>query len=472
MENLSVTALSPLDGRYVGKLNALRPIMSEQGYLHRRVQVEVTWLIALSDVGLSQFPPLSAQARSHLLGLVSGFDTHAANAIKAIEATTNHDVKAVEYWIKAQCQSEGLLAPLRQELAACLEFIHFACTSEDINNTSHALQLQAAREQVLLPGLDGLIDRLRTMAHQWADVAMLSRTHGQAATPTTVGKEFANVAVRLHTARDKVAQVAIRAKMNGAVGNYNAHLAAAPEVDWEAFSQMVVECSASPQAGKPVGLGLVFQPYSTQIESHDYMAELFDALARTNTILIDLARDVWGYVSLGYFKQKLKDGEIGSSTMPHKVNPIDFENAEGNLGLSNALLRHLADKLPISRWQRDLSDSTVLRNMGVALGHAALAHQSLMTGLNKLELNPQRVAADLDSAWEVLAEPIQTVMRRHGVQGAYEQLKAVTRGRAVTADDLRGLIRGLDIPEADKQRLLDLSPANYLGLASSLAKRA
>ena len=471
MENLSVSALSPLDGRYVGKLNALRPIMSEQGYLHRRVQVEVTWLIALSDLGLAQFPPLSAAGRAHLLGLVSGFDTQAANAIKAIEATTNHDVKAVEYWIKARCQSEDLSVPVRQELAACLEFIHFACTSEDINNTSHALQLQAAREQVVLPGLDGLIQRLRNMAHQWADVAMLSRTHGQTATPTTVGKEFANVVVRLQAARDRVAQVAIRAKMNGAVGNYNAHMAAVPEVDWEAFSQNVIESPSTPQSGKSVGLGLVFQPYSTQIESHDYMAELFDALARSNTILIDLSRDIWGYVSLGYFKQKLKDGEIGSSTMPHKVNPIDFENAEGNLGLSNALLRHLADKLPISRWQRDLSDSTVLRNMGVALGHAVLAHQSLMTGLNKLELNPEAIAADLDAAWEVLAEPIQTVMRRHGVQGAYEQLKAVTRGKTVTAEDLRGLIAQLDIPESDKKRLLALSPASYLGLASALAKR-
>ncbi len=471
MENLSVTALSPLDGRYVGKLSQLRPIMSEQGYLQRRVQVEVTWLVALSDLGLGQFPPLSAAARQHLQGLVSGFDTHAANEIKAIEATTNHDVKAVEYWIKSRCQSSHLSASIQQELSACLEFIHFACTSEDINNTSHALQLQAAREQVLLPGLDAIVERLVHMAHLWADVPMLSRTHGQTATPTTVGKEFANVVMRLRTARTRIAQVAIRAKMNGAVGNYNAHMASVPEVDWEAFSQKVVESSPTPTPGQPMGLGLVFQDYSTQIESHDYMAELFDALARSNTILIDLSRDVWGYISLGYFKQKLKDGEIGSSTMPHKVNPIDFENAEGNLGLSTALLRHLADKLPISRWQRDLSDSTVLRNMGVALGHSVLAHQSLLTGLNKLELNPQALSDDLDSAWEVLAEPIQTVMRRHGVQGAYEQLKAVTRGKTVSAADLQGLIRSLDIPQADKDRLLGLSPATYVGLASVLAKR-
>ena len=471
MENLSVTALSPLDGRYVAKLSQLRPIMSEQGYLHRRVQVEVTWLIALSDVGLAQFPPLSAAARAQLLSLVSGFDTRAANEIKAIEATTNHDVKAVEYWIKGRCQSSDLPAALQQELSACLEFIHFACTSEDINNTSHALQLQAAREQVLLPGLDAIVTRLAGMAHLWADVPMLSRTHGQTATPTTVGKELANVVMRLRAARARIAQVAIRAKMNGAVGNYNAHMAAVPEVDWEAFSRSVVQASAQPAPGQALGLGLVFQDYSTQIESHDYMAELFDALARSNTILIDLARDVWGYISLGYFKQKLKDGEIGSSTMPHKVNPIDFENAEGNLGLSTALLRHLADKLPISRWQRDLSDSTVLRNMGVALGHAVLAHQSLLTSLSKLELNPQALADDLDAAWEVLAEPIQTVMRRHGVQGAYEQLKAVTRGKTVSAQDLHGLIRSLDIPQTDKDRLLALSPATYVGLASVLAKR-
>ena len=465
MENLSVTALSPLDGRYVGKLSQLRPIMSEQGYLQRRVQVEVTWLVALSDLGLGQFPPLSAAARQHLQGLVSGFDTHAANEIKAIEATTNHDVKAVEYWIKSRCQSSHVSASVQQELSACLEFIHFACTSEDINNTSHALQLQAGRDEVILPGLDGLIAKLREMAHAYADVPMLSRTHGQTASPTTVGKEVANVVMRLRQVRERIAGVHIMAKMNGAVGNYNAHLSAWPDFDWEAFSRKVVETPA------PLGLGLTFQPYSIQIEHHDYMAELFDAVARANTILIDWSRDVWGYVSLGYFKQRLKAGEIGSSTMPHKVNPIDFENAEGNLGLANAVLKHLSEKLPISRWQRDLTDSTVLRNMGVALGYTALAYASLMTGLKKLELNEEALAQDLDTSWEVLAEPIQTVMRRYGVQGAYEKLKEVTRGKTVTAEALHGLIKGLEIPQAEKDRLLAMTPGSYIGKAIELAQR-
>ncbi|MEY2734987.1 MAG: hypothetical protein RLZ58_396, partial [Pseudomonadota bacterium] len=325
---------------------------------------------------------------------------------------------------------------------------------------------KAAREQVVLPGLDAIITKLREMAHAYADVPMLSRTHGQTASPTTVGKEFANVLVRLAAARERIAAVELKAKMNGAVGNYNAHMSACPGFDWEAFSRKVVETP------EPLGLGLAFQPYSIQIEPHDYMAELFDALARANTILLDMARDIWGYVSLGYFRQKLKAGEIGSSTMPHKVNPIDFENAEGNLGLANALLRHLSEKLPVSRWQRDLTDSTVLRNMGVALGYAALAHASLMTGLNKLELNEEALAADLDAAWEVLAEPIQTVMRRHGVQGAYEQLKEVTRGKTVRAEDLHALIRSLPIPQADKDRLLALTPASYVGLAATLARRA
>ena len=471
MENLSVTALSPLDGRYVAKLSQLRPIMSEQGYLHRRVQVEVTWLIALSDVGLAQFPPLSAAARAQLLSLVSGFDTRAANEIKAIEATTNHDVKAVEYWIKGRCQSSDLPTALQHELSACLEFIHFACTSEDINNTSHALQLQAARAQVLLPTLQRVMSQLRAMASTHASVPMLSRTHGQTATPTTVGKEFANVAARLQHAHDAIAAVRLMAKMNGAVGNYNAHLSAWPDMDWEAFARRVVETPDHADAAAPFGLGLHFQAYSTQIEPHDHMAEFFDAVARANTILIDLARDVWGYVSLGYFKQRLKAGEIGSSTMPHKVNPIDFENAEGNLGLANALLRHLSEKLPISRWQRDLTDSTVLRNMGVALGYAALAYQSMGVGLNKLELNREALQADLDAAWEVLAEPIQTVMRRYGVAGAYEKLKEVTRGKSVRADDLHALIRSLDIPAAEKDRLLALTPASYIGKAAELARR-
>jgi adenylosuccinate lyase len=352
-------------------------------------------------------------------------------------------------------------------------FIHFACTSEDINNTSHALQLKGARDTVILPAIDSIIAKLREMAHRFAAVPMLSRTHGQTASPTTVGKEVANVLIRLEKARKQIASVNLMAKMNGAVGNYNAHLSAYPDFDWEAFCKGVVE-RAEPVSGSNAafGLGLTFQPYSIQIEPHDYMAELFDAVARANTILIDWSRDVWGYVSLGYFKQRLKEGEIGSSTMPHKINPIDFENAEGNLGLSNALLRHLSEKLPISRWQRDLTDSTVLRNMGVALGYATLAYSSLMLGLNKLELNEQALADDLDHAWEVLAEPIQTVMRRYGVQGAYEKLKEATRGNTVTRLDLRQLIIGLAIPEAEKARLLEMTPASYIGNAAVLAKRA
>ncbi len=458
MSITQVTALSPLDGRYAAKLSPLRPLMSEQGYMHRRVQVEIAWFIALSDAGFDEFKPLSAAARSHLLGLVSQFSTEDALAIKEIEKTTNHDVKAVEYWIKNQFKGHA-------ELEAAAEFVHFACTSEDINNTSHALQLKAGRDQVVLPGLDGLIAKLREMAHTYADVPMLSRTHGQTASPTTVGKEVANVVMRLQTVRARIAAVPMMAKMNGAVGNYNAHLSAWPDVDWEAFSRRVVETP------EPAGLGLTFQPYSIQIEPHDYMAELFDAVARANTILIDWSRDVWGYVSLGYFKQRLKAGEIGSSTMPHKVNPIDFENAEGNLGLANALLKHLSEKLPISRWQRDLTDSTVLRNMGVALGYAALAYQSLHVGLNKLELNREALDADLDAAWEVLAEPIQTVMRRYGVQGAYEKLKEVTRGKTVTPEALHGLIRSLEIPQPEIDRLLAMTPGSYVGKAAELARR-
>ncbi|CAN7682454.1 adenylosuccinate lyase [Variovorax sp. LjRoot290] len=454
----TVSALSPLDGRYAAKLSALRPLMSEQGYMHRRVQVEVAWFIALSDCGFPEFKPLTGGARKYLLGLVTNFSEADAIAIKQIEKTTNHDVKAVEYWIKSKFEA-------RPELLAASEFVHFACTSEDINNTSHALQIQAAREKVVLPAIDGLIATLREMATKFAAVPMLSRTHGQTASPTTVGKEFANVAVRLAKARERIAGVQLLAKMNGAVGNYNAHMAAWPEFDWEAFSRKVVETPA------PLGLGLSFQPYSIQIEPHDYMAELFDAVARTNTILVDLSRDIWGYVSLGYFKQRLKPGEIGSSTMPHKVNPIDFENAEGNLGLANAVLRHLSEKLPISRWQRDLTDSTVLRNIGVAFGYAVLAYASLATGLGKLELNEEALAEDLDASWEVLAEPIQTVMRRFGVQGAYEQLKEVTRGKTVTAEALHGLIRSLEIPQAEKERLLAMTPGSYIGKAAELARR-
>ncbi|WP_326538081.1 adenylosuccinate lyase [Pseudorhodoferax sp.] len=455
----TISALSPLDGRYAAKLAPLRPLMSEQGFMHRRVQVEIAWFIALSDAGFAEFKPLTPGARTYLQGLVKNFSEADAQAIKDIEKTTNHDVKAVEYWIKSKFDA-------RPELVAAAEFVHFACTSEDINNTSHALQLKAARETVLLPALDSILAKLREMAQAYADVPMLSRTHGQTASPTTVGKEVANVYKRLETARARIAGVALLAKMNGAVGNYNAHLSAWPEFDWEAFSRRVIETP------EPQGLGVTFQPYSIQIEPHDYMAELFDAVARANTILVDWSRDVWGYISLGYFKQRLKAGEIGSSTMPHKVNPIDFENAEGNLGLANALLRHLSEKLPISRWQRDLTDSTVLRNMGVALGYAALAYQSLLTGLNKLELNREALDADLNRSWEVLAEPIQTVMRRFGVQGAYEKLKEVTRGKTVAAEDLHGLIRSLEIPQAEKDRLLAMTPASYIGKAVDLAKRA
>ena len=454
----TISALSPLDGRYAGKLAALRPLMSEKGFMHRRVQVEIAWFIALSDAGFSEFKPLTAGARTYLLSLVKNFSEADAVAIKEFEKKTNHDVKAVEYWIKGKFEA-------RPELEKAAEFVHFACTSEDINNTSHALQLRAGRDQVVLPSLDRIVLKLREMAHLHADVPMLSRTHGQTASPTTVGKELANVVVRLSAACTAIAEVKILGKMNGAVGNYNAHLSAWPDFDWEAFSKNVVETA------EPLGLGLTFQPYSIQIEPHDYMAELFDAVARANTILVDLSRDIWGYVSLGYFKQKLKAGEIGSSTMPHKVNPIDFENAEGNLGLANAVLRHLSEKLPVSRWQRDLTDSTVLRNIGVAMGYSVLAYSSLMTGLNKLELNEEALAADLDAAWEVLAEPIQTVMRRYGVPGAYEKLKEVTRGKSVTAQALHGLIRGLDIPQADKDRLLAMTPASYVGKAAELARR-
>jgi adenylosuccinate lyase len=455
----TISALSPLDGRYAPRLAALRPLMSEMGYMHKRVQVEICWFIALSDCGFAEFKPLTPGARTYLLGLAKNFSEADARAIKDIEKTTNHDVKAVEYWIKSKFEA-------RPELKAASEFVHFACTSEDINNTSHALQLKGAREQVILPALDALVAKLREMAHAHADVPMLSRTHGQTASPTTVGKEIANVVVRLARAREQVAAVKLLGKMNGAVGNYNAHVAAWPDFDWEAFARKVVETP------EPLGLGLTFQPYSIQIEPHDYMAELFDAVARANTILIDFARDTWGYISLGYFKQKLREGEIGSSTMPHKVNPIDFENAEGNLGLANALLKHLSEKLPVSRWQRDLTDSTVLRNMGVALGYAALAYHAMGMGLAKLELNREAIAADLDNAWEVLAEPIQTVMRRFHLEGAYEKLKEATRGRTVRAEDLHALVRSLDIPEAEKQRLLALTPAAYIGKAAELARRA
>lgn len=448
----TLSALSPLDGRYAAKLNALRPLMSEFGLMHRRVQVEVEWFIALSDAGFAEFKPLCEVSRGYLRSLVLRFSEADARAIKEIEKTTNHDVKAVEYWLKARFKGHP-------DLEAANEFVHFACTSEDINNTSHALMLKSAREQVLLPALDGVIQRLRTMAHTLAALPMLSRTHGQTASPTTVGKEIANVVARLDHARGRIADVSLLAKMNGAVGNYNAHLAAYPEVDWQAFSRKVVEQR----------LGLAFNAYTIQIEPHDYMAELFDAVTRCNTILVDWSRDVWGYISLGFFKQKLKEGEVGSSTMPHKVNPIDFENAEGNFGLANALLAHLSQKLPISRWQRDLTDSTVLRNMGVALGYAVLALDSLARGLDKLQVNEGALAADLDNAWEVMAEAIQTVMRRHGLPEPYEQLKKFTRGQPMTRELMQGFIDGLALPAAEKDRLLAMTPAGYTGLAAQLA---
>ena len=449
-----LSALSPLDGRYASKLGTLRPLLSEYGLMHHRVQVEVAWFIALSDAGFAEFAPLSEAARGLLRSLTMRFSEADAQAIKDIEKTTNHDVKAVEMWIKSRFKGNP-------ELERAGEFVHFACTSEDINNTSHALMLQGARQSALLPALDLLQAKLTAMAHAFAGLPMLSRTHGQTASPTTVGKEVANVAARLATARARIAAVPLLAKMNGAVGNYNAHVAAYPGFDWEAFSRQVVE----------ERLGLSFNPYTIQIEPHDYMAELFDAIARTNTLLIDWSRDVWGYISLGYFKQRVMAGEVGSSTMPHKVNPIDFENAEGNFGLANALLAHMSHKLPVSRWQRDLTDSTVLRNMGVALGYTLLACDSLSRGLDKLEVNEAALAADLDAAWEVLAEPVQTVMRRHGLPDPYNQLKTFTRGQPITRELMQGFIQGLALPDEDKQRLLAMTPASYTGLAETLARR-
>jgi adenylosuccinate lyase len=450
----SLSALSPLDGRYASRMGPLRTLLSEFGLMHRRVQVEVEWFIALSDAGFAEFKPLTGAARGLLRGLVTRFSEADAQAIKEIEKTTNHDVKAVEYWLKGRFENSA-------ELKAAGEFVHFACTSEDINNTSHGLMLKAARQDVLLPTLDKIVGELGKLATTLADVPMLSRTHGQTASPTTVGKEIANVVARLQGARERIAGVQLLAKMNGAVGNYNAHLSAYPEFDWEAFSRKVIEKQ----------LGLSFNPYTIQIEPHDYMAELFDAITRTNTILIDWSRDVWGYISLGYFKQRTKDGEIGSSTMPHKVNPIDFENAEGNFGLANALLTYLSQKLPISRWQRDLIDSTVLRNMGVAIGYAVLGYDSRLKGLGKLEVNREALAADLDAAWEVLAEPIQTVMRRYKLPNPYERLKELTRGKAITKEAIQQFIGTLEIPESEKTRLLAMTPGSYTGQAASLARR-
>ena len=458
-----LSALSPLDGRYAARVDALRPFLSEAGFMRHRVRVEIAWLIALSDAGFAEFKPFSSAARARLAALSADFSNADAERIKAIEAVTNHDVKAVEYWLKEQVAQGSNPAPddAGAELLTASEFIHFACTSEDINNTSHGLMLRSARDDVLLPALRALRGRLVELAHAHAGVAMLSRTHGQPASPTTVGKEMANFAARLGRAIARIAAVEVLAKMNGAVGNYNAHRAAYPDFDWEALARRVVEDD----------LGLVFNAFTIQIEPHDWMAELFDAIARANTIVLDLDRDLWGYISLGYFGQKTNEGEVGSSTMPHKVNPIDFENSEGNLGLANALLRHLSEKLPVSRWQRDLTDSTVLRNVGVAFGYSLVAYDSCLRGLAKLELHPARIASDLDAAWEVLAEPVQTVMRRHGIANPYEQLKELTRGTGISKEALHNFVRGLAIPEAEKQRLLLMTPANYIGAAAQLAAR-
>ena len=453
MELSTLTAVSPIDGRYGSKTEDLRPIFSELGLIRHRVRVEVRWLLALADhPGIPEVPPLSVHARHLLEAMVDNFGEEQGHRVKNIERTTNHDVKAVEYFIKEHIAGNA-------ELEAVSEFIHFACTSEDINNLAHALMLREGRGQVLLPQMDEVIAAIRALAHRLADLPMLARTHGQPASPTTLGKELANVAARLARQRDQVAAVPLLGKINGAVGNYNAHLAAYPEVDWPAFARGFVE-----------SLGLTWNAYTTQIEPHDYMAEFFDATARFNTILLDACRDLWGYISLGYFRQKTVAGEVGSSTMPHKVNPIDFENAEGNLGLANAILEHLARKLPISRFQRDLTDSTVLRNLGVGLAHTSIALQSALKGLGKLEADPARLAADLDANWEVLAEPIQTVMRRHGVEKPYEKLKELTRGQRIGQEELARFIDTLEIPEQAKARLRELTPATYIGNAAAQAR--
>ena len=455
MNDATLLALSPLDGRYAAKVDALRPVFSEHGLIHARVRVELEWLLALAaEPGIAELAPFDAAAAARLRALAEGFSPADSARVKEIERTTNHDVKAVEYFIKERLQGDATLAP-------ALEFVHFACTSEDINNLSYALMLRDARDAVVLTELDAVIDTLRGMAREHAALPMLSRTHGQTASPTTVGKELANVVARLQRQREVLAALPLPGKINGAVGNYNAHVVAYPEVDWPAFSRRFVE-----------GLGLAWQPYTTQIEPHDGIAELSDAMKRIDTILVDLCRDVWGYISLGYFRQAVKAGEVGSSTMPHKVNPIDFENAEGNFGIANALFEHFAAKLPVSRWQRDLTDSTVLRALGTAFGHALVGFASLRKGLGKLSVNPDRLAADLDGAWEVLAEAVQTVMRRHGLPNPYEQLKALTRGQGITAASMRGFIEGLDLPADAKQRLLAMTPADYTGLAARLAREA
>lgn len=452
--HIALTALSPLDGRYATKVDSLRAHFSEFALIRHRVRVEVEWLKTLAAAPeIAECHTLSASTITALDGLSTNFSVADAAAIKTIERRTNHDVKAVEYWLKERCADNA-------EIMRITEFIHFGCTSEDINNVAHALMLKEGMAQSVLPGLDQIIQHFRSMAHALADLPMLARTHGQPATPTTLGKEMANIAARLMRAHNQLDKISLTAKFNGAVGNYNAHLSAYPAVDWEAFNRGFIE-----------RLGLEFNPYTIQIEPHDAMAQLFDTVARANTILIDANRDIWQYISLGYFKQKLKEGEIGSSTMPHKVNPIDFENAEGNLGLANAVLRHLAEKLPISRLQRDLTDSTVLRNMGVAFGYTVLAFSAMRQGLEKLEANPKRLAEDLQDAWEVLAEPVQTVMRRYGIENPYEQLKAITRGKGIEQAALSDFIRTLSIPNADRQRLLAMTPASYIGKAAELARK-
>ena len=455
MQLSSLTAVSPVDGRYASKTSALRPIFSEYGLIRFRVMVEVRWLQRLAThTGIAEVAPFSAEANALLNTLAENFELAHAERVKEIERTTNHDVKAVEYLLKEQ-------AAKLPELDKISEFIHFACTSEDINNLSHALMLREGRDGVLLPLMRQTAEAIRQLAVKFAAVPMLSRTHGQPASPTTLGKELANVVYRLERQIAQVAAVPLLGKINGAVGNYNAHLSAYPDIDWEANAKQFIEGD----------LGLQFNPYTTQIEPHDYIAELFDAMARFNTILIDFDRDIWGYISLGYFKQRTIAGEIGSSTMPHKVNPIDFENSEGNLGIANALLQHLASKLPISRWQRDLTDSTVLRNLGVGFAHSIMAYEATLKGISKLELNETRIAADLDACWEVLAEPIQTVMRRYAIENPYEKLKELTRGKGISPEALLTFIDGLDMPAAAKAELKLLTPANYIGNAIEQAKR-
>ena len=455
MQLTSLTAVSPVDGRYGSRTSALRPLFSEYGLIRNRVLVEVRWLQRLAaHNGIPEVAPFSDTANAALNELAENFQLEHAERVKEFERTTNHDVKAVEYLLKEQAQK-------LPELAKVTEFIHFACTSEDINNLSHALMLREGRDDVLLPLMRKLAESLRALSVEFADVPMLSRTHGQPASPTTLGKEFANVVYRLERQIAQVAAIPLLGKMNGAVGNYNAHLSAYPEIDWEANAREFIEGD----------LGLSFNPYTTQIEPHDYIAELFDAVARFNTILIDFDRDVWGYISLGYFKQKTVAGEIGSSTMPHKVNPIDFENSEGNLGIANAIFQHLASKLPISRWQRDLTDSTVLRNLGVGIAHSVIAYEATLKGIGKLELNAAKIAEDLDHCWEVLAEPVQTVMRRYGIENPYEKLKDLTRGKGISAEALQTFIETLDLPEEAKVQLRALTPANYIGSAVAQAKR-